>query len=99
MKMSSVAAAQIADEDIMKMRLLFDGDGQGDERRMNMLLKSVIKFTMAASAGQNSSGSAADLNIIETHYQRILAQVPIINYNLLLVYRLIGISLTAEPIE
>ena len=76
MKMSSTAAAQIADEDIMKMRLLFDGDGQGDERRMNMLLKSVIKFTMAASSGQNSSGSAAaDLNIIETHYQRILAQV------------------------
>jgi len=83
MKMSSTAAAQIADEDIMKMRLLFDGDGQGDERRMNMLLKSVIKFTLAASSSQNSSGSAAaDLNIIETHYQRILAQLASIQFSL-----------------
>ena len=31
------------EEDVMKMRLLIDGDGTGDDRRLNMLLKALIK--------------------------------------------------------
>ena len=30
------------EEDVMKMRLLIDGDGTGDDRRLNMLLKAVL---------------------------------------------------------
>jgi len=65
--------AAIAEEDIMKMRLLFDGDGQGDERRMNMLLKNIIKFA-------NSEGE--DEKIIETQYQRMLGQLAGIEFNM-----------------
>ena len=32
------------EEDVMKMRLLVDGDGTGDDRRLNMLLKTLIKW-------------------------------------------------------
>ena len=28
------------EEDVMKMRLLVDGDGTGDDRRLNLLLKT-----------------------------------------------------------
>ncbi|XP_014488507.1 PREDICTED: THO complex subunit 7 homolog [Dinoponera quadriceps] len=32
------------DEDVIRRRLLIDGDGTGDDRRINMLLKSFIKW-------------------------------------------------------
>lgn len=32
-------------EDIIKRRLLIDGDGTGDDRRLNMLLKHFLKWT------------------------------------------------------
>jgi len=57
----------------MKMRLLFDGDGQGDERRMNMLLKNIIKF---------ANSSEMDEKIIETQYQRMLGQLTGIEFNM-----------------
>jgi len=59
----------------MKMRLLFDGDGQGDERRMNMLLKNIIKFS-------NSSGDGLDEKTVETQYQRMLGQLAGIEFNM-----------------
>lgn len=31
-------------EDIIKKRLLIDGDGTGDDRRLNMLLKQFLKW-------------------------------------------------------
>ena len=31
----------------MKMRLLVDGDGTGDDRRLNMMLKALIKWCNA----------------------------------------------------
>ena len=30
------------EEDVMRMRLLVDGDGTGDDRRLNMLLKALV---------------------------------------------------------
>ena len=33
-----------SEEDVMKMRLLVDGDGTGDDRRLNMMLKAIIKW-------------------------------------------------------
>ena len=33
-----------SEEDLMKQRLLFDGDGLGDERRLNLLIKNISKF-------------------------------------------------------
>jgi len=57
------------------MRLLFDGDGQGDERRMNMLLKNLIKFA-------NCEDGEEDEKSIETQYQRMLGQLAGIEYNM-----------------
>lgn len=31
-------------EEIIRRRLLFDGEGTGDERRINVLLKTFLKF-------------------------------------------------------
>ena len=36
-----------SEEDVMKMRLLVDGDGTGDDRRLNMMLKALIKWCNA----------------------------------------------------
>ena len=35
----------LSDEAAVKTRLLFDGDGTGEERRLNFLLKSVSRRT------------------------------------------------------
>ncbi|XP_063225682.1 THO complex subunit 7 homolog [Bacillus rossius redtenbacheri] len=35
----------MGDEDVIRRRLLIDGDGTGDDRRLNVLLKSFIKWT------------------------------------------------------
>ncbi|XP_059057355.1 THO complex subunit 7 homolog [Achroia grisella] len=34
----------MADEDVIRRRLLIDGDGTGDDRRLNVLLKTLIKW-------------------------------------------------------
>ncbi|CAH0388043.1 unnamed protein product [Bemisia tabaci] len=34
----------MADEDVIRRRLLIDGDGTGDDRRLNVLLKSFMKW-------------------------------------------------------
>lgn len=38
-----VSVAHIADE-VIRKRLLIDGDGAGDDRRINLLLKSFTKW-------------------------------------------------------
>ncbi|XP_012260844.1 THO complex subunit 7 homolog isoform X2 [Athalia rosae] len=35
----------MSDEEVIRRRLLIDGDGTGDDRRINVLLKSFIKWT------------------------------------------------------
>ncbi|XP_008487137.1 THO complex subunit 7 homolog [Diaphorina citri] len=34
----------MADEEVIRRRLLIDGDGTGDDRRLNLLLKSILKY-------------------------------------------------------
>lgn len=34
----------IFSEDVIRRRLLIDGDGTGDDRRLNVLLKTLIKW-------------------------------------------------------
>lgn len=40
--------AVMCDEDYMKNRLLFDGEGVGDDRRLNQLYKQICKFAKAS---------------------------------------------------
>ena len=37
------------EENVVKNRLLFDGDGNGDDRRLNMLLKLTTKWAHATN--------------------------------------------------
>ena len=67
MSTNTVLPPLAVEEEIMKMRLLYDGDGVGDERRMNLLLKNVIKFAM--------SKDTIDQSVMETLLQRLLGQV------------------------
>ena len=60
------------EEDIMKMRLLVDGDGTGDDRRLNLLLKALIKWCNAEE----------DQQTCEMTYQRMLTQLAGIEWNM-----------------
>uniref|UniRef100_A0A1A9VGR5 THO complex subunit 7 n=1 Tax=Glossina austeni TaxID=7395 RepID=A0A1A9VGR5_GLOAU len=53
-------------EDIIKKRLLIDGDGTGDDRRLNMLLKQFLKWMYS------KNDSAENNQII---YDRLMAQL------------------------
>lgn len=57
----------------MKMRLLVDGDGTGDDRRMNMLLKLLIKWC---------NTDEVDTASCEMNYQRMLGQLANIEWNM-----------------
>jgi len=56
----------------MKMRLLVDGDGTGDDRRLNMLLKTLIKWC----------NTEEDQQTCELTYQRMLTQLANIEWNM-----------------
>ncbi|XP_050682043.1 THO complex subunit 7 homolog [Leptidea sinapis] len=55
----------MGDEDVIRRRLLIDGDGTGDDRRLNVLLKTLIKWC-------NTDDSPEDSKV--TH-DRMLAQL------------------------
>jgi len=61
-----------SEEDVMKMRLLVDGDGTGDDRRLNMMLKALIKWCNAEE----------DQQTCELQYQRMLTQLASIEWNM-----------------
>ena len=44
---SSLSAS--AEENVVKNRLLFDGDGNGDDRRLNTLVKLTMKWCHATN--------------------------------------------------
>ena len=46
-------AMSYTEDDVMKMRLLVDGDGTGDDRRLNILLKTLIRWCNADDDQQN----------------------------------------------
>lgn len=43
----------VDDEAIIKRRLLIDGDGTGDDRRLNVLLKTYIKWCNSSDETDN----------------------------------------------
>ncbi|XP_078678061.1 THO complex subunit 7 homolog isoform X1 [Branchiostoma floridae x Branchiostoma belcheri] len=58
-------AASISDDDIIRKRLLIDGDGIGDDKRVSTLMKTFMKWC-------NTPGSEEESNAT---YQRMLAQL------------------------
>ena len=71
-KVLEQSAMSHTEEDVMKMRLLIDGDGTGDDRRLNMLLKALIKWCSAED----------DQHTCELQYQRMLTQLAGIEWNM-----------------
>ncbi|XP_046977811.1 THO complex subunit 7 homolog [Nymphalis io] len=57
----------MGDEDVIRRRLLIDGDGTGDDRRLNVLLKTLIKWCNSSDEKSEESKS--------TQYDRMLAQL------------------------
>ena len=39
------------DEEIIRKRLLLDGEGAGDDRKLTMILKSFLKVCLSGTAG------------------------------------------------
>lgn len=40
----SAASSSVTEDDIIRRRLLVDGDGMGDDRRLNMFMKMFVKY-------------------------------------------------------
>ncbi|XP_059622613.1 THO complex subunit 7 homolog [Phlebotomus argentipes] len=47
----------MSDEEVIKRRLLIDGDGTGDDRRLNVLLKTFIKWCNTADTPENTAAT------------------------------------------
>lgn len=58
-------------EEVIKRRLIFDGDGTGDDRRFNLMLKMITKFI---NAGEETPEDA------QQRYDKILAQLSMIEH-------------------
>lgn len=63
----------VSEEEVMRMRLLVDGDGLGDDRRLNMLLKALVKWCNSENEDQSSC---------EQSYQRMLTQLASIEWSM-----------------
>ncbi|GAB0087741.1 THO complex protein 7 [Sergentomyia squamirostris] len=55
----------MSDEEVIKRRLLIDGDGTGDDRRLNVLMKTFIKWCNTNDTPENTAAT----------YDRMLAQL------------------------
>nr|CAH7750241.1 unnamed protein product [Callosobruchus chinensis] len=62
----------MSDEEVIKRRLIFDGDGTGDDRRFNVMLKQLTKWI-------NSSDNTPDKH--KHMYDMILAQLSSIEHS------------------
>ncbi|KAF5277422.1 hypothetical protein FQA39_LY06235 [Lamprigera yunnana] len=56
----------MSDEEVIRRRLLIDGDGTGDDRRLNVLLKNLIKWA------NYSEASSTEHQLL---YDRMLVQI------------------------
>lgn len=48
-----VLMRSVSTEEVIKRRLLIDGDGTGDDRRLNLLVKSFIKWVNTNDSAEN----------------------------------------------
>ncbi|XP_028906879.1 THO complex subunit 7 homolog isoform X2 [Ornithorhynchus anatinus] len=72
------AMGAVTDDEVIRKRLLIDGDGAGDDRRINLLVKSFIKWCNAGSQEEGYS-----------QYQRMLSTLSQCEFSMgktLLVY-------------
>ena len=46
--MATVGISPVSEEEIIRLRLLFDGDGTGDDKRITTILKTIIKWSSAS---------------------------------------------------
>ena len=72
MTSTATMSTSYTEDDVMKMRLLVDGDGTGDDRRLNILLKTLIRWC----------NSEEDQQTCELTYQRMLTQLAAIEWNM-----------------
>lgn len=56
----------MSDEEVIRRRLMIDGDGTGDDRRLNMFLKNLTKWAMS----DDVSGKEGSLS-----YERLMSQL------------------------
>ena len=47
-------SSAVSEEEVMRMRLLVDGDGLGDDRRLNMLLKVFFLHALSIQMPKNN---------------------------------------------
>merc|ERR1739844_509889 len=59
------------DENVVRTRLLLDGDGTGDDRRLNMIAKSLIKWV--STKDDEDSEKAKEENL--KNYSRLMNQI------------------------
>lgn len=59
-------------EEVIKRRLIFDGDGTGDDRRFNLMLKMIAKWTNSTEESPEESRQI---------YDKILAQLSLIEHS------------------
>ncbi|CAH1174142.1 unnamed protein product [Phaedon cochleariae] len=62
----------MTDEEVIKRRLIFDGDGTGDDRRFNLMIKMITKWVNNSEESQEDSSQM---------YDKILAQLSMIEHS------------------
>lgn len=63
----------MADEDIIRRRLMIDGDGTGDARMMTVFLKSFVKWCSSDDSAQDA----------QSQFDRLLTQLSVIDHSFL----------------
>jgi len=61
----------LSDEAAVKTRLLFDGDGTGEERRLNVLYKSVVKWCSQSEGGGAGDEEGSSNHDVKRHAQLV----------------------------
>lgn len=62
----------MSEEDVIKRRLIFDGDGTGEDRRLNVMLKMIVKWINTNEETEEESQGVCD---------KILAQLGLVEHS------------------
>uniref|UniRef100_A0A8C6BE23 Uncharacterized protein n=1 Tax=Monodon monoceros TaxID=40151 RepID=A0A8C6BE23_MONMO len=57
----------VTDDEVIRKRLLIDGDGAGDDRRINLQVKSFIKWYSSGSQEEGYSQYQRMLSTLKQH--------------------------------
>ncbi|XP_030748710.1 THO complex subunit 7 homolog [Sitophilus oryzae] len=61
----------MSEEEVIRRRLIFDGDGTGEDRRLNVLLKMISKWVKVDESDEDSQAT----------YDKILSQLSLVEYS------------------